>query len=230
MSIIFPDDSGIFFSKKLPKLHPDSWFEPPVIVQAVLAPMNLIQIGAFTGIYGGRLGHCKIGRYCSIAYDVDIASDQHPIDRLSSSMMHYVPNVHGWGDWLKRNNFEYHPPINSFNSNSIVEIGNDVWIGQGVFIKSGVKIGDGAIIGARSVVLDDIPPYSIAVGTPAKEKKMRFDQLTIEKLLELKWWNYNVSSIQALDFSSILSVIEILTSKINNEEITLYNPVRYSDI
>ncbi|BBB47122.1 hypothetical protein Pelsub_P0349 [Pelolinea submarina] len=49
-----------------------------------------------------------------------------------------------------------------------VEVGNDVWIAGNVVIVKGVQIGDGAVIGANSVVTDDVPPYSIAVGTPCK--------------------------------------------------------------
>jgi acetyltransferase-like isoleucine patch superfamily enzyme len=41
-------------------------------------------------------------------------------------------------------------------------------IGIGAIIMPGVTIGEGAVIGAGSVVTKDIPPYSIAVGTPAK--------------------------------------------------------------
>lgn len=42
------------------------------------------------------------------------------------------------------------------------------WIGQNSFIMKGVTIGEGAIIGVNSVVLTDIPPYSIAMGNPAR--------------------------------------------------------------
>lgn len=49
-----------------------------------------------------------------------------------------------------------------------VEIGNDVWLAANVVIVKGVHIGNGAVIGANSVVADDIPPYSIAVGSPCK--------------------------------------------------------------
>lgn len=54
-----------------------------------------------------------------------------------------------------------------------VRIGNDVWIGAHTIILPGVTIGDGAVIGAGSVVTKDIPPYSIAVGNPAKIIKQR---------------------------------------------------------
>ncbi|MDD3003619.1 acetyltransferase [Flavobacterium sp.] len=49
-----------------------------------------------------------------------------------------------------------------------VRIGNNVWIGEFVSILPGVTIGEGSIIGTMSVVNKDIPPNSIAVGSPAK--------------------------------------------------------------
>lgn len=49
-----------------------------------------------------------------------------------------------------------------------VIIGNNVWIGDKVSILSGVTIGDGAIIASNAVVTQDIPPYSVAGGVPAK--------------------------------------------------------------
>lgn len=52
-------------------------------------------------------------------------------------------------------------------------IGNDVWIGANVTILKGVHIGDGAVIGAGSIVVKDIPAYSIAVGNPAQVVKLR---------------------------------------------------------
>jgi acetyltransferase-like isoleucine patch superfamily enzyme len=42
------------------------------------------------------------------------------------------------------------------------------WIGQNSFILKGVTVGEGAIIGVNSVVVTDIPPYSVAMGNPAR--------------------------------------------------------------
>jgi acetyltransferase-like isoleucine patch superfamily enzyme len=49
-----------------------------------------------------------------------------------------------------------------------VEIGEGAWLGQNVFVGQGVRIGRGAVVGANSVVLNDVPDYSVAVGAPAR--------------------------------------------------------------
>lgn len=54
-----------------------------------------------------------------------------------------------------------------------VVIEDDVWLGHNVCVLPGVTIGKGSVIGAGSVVVKSIPPYSIAVGNPAKIIKQR---------------------------------------------------------
>jgi acetyltransferase-like isoleucine patch superfamily enzyme len=59
---------------------------------------------------------------------------------------------------------------------SPVVIEDDVWLGEFVSVLAGVRIGKGAIIGTLSTVTRDIPPYCIAVGSPARViKKFNFD-------------------------------------------------------
>jgi lipopolysaccharide O-acetyltransferase len=53
-----------------------------------------------------------------------------------------------------------------FSSPVVIE--EDVWLGESVSVLAGVRIGKGTIIGALSTVTKDIPPYSIAVGSPAR--------------------------------------------------------------
>lgn len=76
-----------------------------------------------------------------------------------------------------------------------VIIGNDVWIADGVKILSGVHIGDGCVIGSNAVVTKNMPPYSICGGNPAKIIKYRFDEKTIDKLLKIRWWDWDTLHI-----------------------------------
>ena len=75
------------------------------------------------------------------------------------------------------------------NKGDIV-IGNDVWIGYEAVILAGVTIGDGAVIGARAVVTKDVAPYTVVGGVPARSVKKRFSDGTIQRLLELRWWDW----------------------------------------
>ena len=49
-----------------------------------------------------------------------------------------------------------------------ITIEDEVWIGGGAIVLPGVTIGKGSVIGAGAVVTKDIPPYSVAVGSPAR--------------------------------------------------------------
>ncbi|MBV9631624.1 MAG: acyltransferase, partial [Xanthobacteraceae bacterium] len=49
-----------------------------------------------------------------------------------------------------------------------VRVGKYAWIGQNAFIMKGVTVGEGAIIGVNSVVVTDVPPYTVAMGNPAR--------------------------------------------------------------
>ncbi len=55
-------------------------------------------------------------------------------------------------------------------------IEDDVWLGGGVVVLDGVRIGRGAVVGAGAVVTEDLPPYAIAVGVPARVVGSRLDR------------------------------------------------------
>jgi aminocyclitol acetyltransferase len=82
---------------------------------------------------------------------------------------------------------------------SRLSIGNDVWIGANTFINCSrvTTIGDGAIIGSGAVVLEDVPPYAVVVGVPAKIKRYRYPVEMIETLLRVKWWEWSIEEINA---------------------------------
>lgn len=76
-------------------------------------------------------------------------------------------NSHGYVTADELNTAPLQRPITSKGG---ITIGSNVWIGENAAILQNVTIGDGAIIGANAVVTKDVPPYSIAVGNPAKTK------------------------------------------------------------
>ena len=74
-------------------------------------------------------------------------------------------------------------------------IGSDVWIGNSAAIMPGIKIGHGAIIGTNALVTKDVAPYTIVGGNPGKLIRSRFEQKTIDFLLELSWWDWPIEKI-----------------------------------
>jgi len=59
-------------------------------------------------------------------------------------------------------------PWQGFSTKGPTRIGDNVWCGAHVVVTSGVTIGERCVIGANSVVTEDLPPFSIAAGAPAK--------------------------------------------------------------
>ena len=129
-----------------------------------------------------------IGKFCMIASDVKFIMNG--ANHLTDTISTYPFAIFGNG-WEKAMEGKTYP-----NKGDLI-IGNDVWIGHNATIMAGVKIGDGAIIATNATVVKDVEPYSIVGGNPAKEIKKRFDDATIEKLLELQWWNWSIEKITA---------------------------------
>ena len=164
--------------------------ERPCVIQSSVHTELPFSMGAFSASYGGRLRGINIGRYCSISGDVQTGWDDHPSDWVSSSMAGYVEDIHGWAsltgwpDRLVEHRFS--------SLRGLTTIGNDVRIGHGAFLRAGVTVGDGAIVAARSVVLDDVEPYTIVAGCPARVKRLRYTAELTTKMMRLRWWRYNI--------------------------------------
>lgn len=80
-----------------------------------------------------------------------------------------------------------------------IKIGHDVLIGANTFINASTvkSIGNGAVIGAGAVVLEDVPPYAMVAGVPARIKKYRFAQEQIGVLERIQWWNWDDETMRA---------------------------------
>jgi len=131
-------------------------------------------------INGDRL---IIGKFCAIACGAKFlfTSANHTMKSLSTYPFPIF--FEEWG--LDRADI-----TTAWDNKGDIVIGNDVWIGYEAIILSGVTIGDGAIIGARAVVTKDVPPYTVVAGVPAKEIRKRYSPQTIERLCQLKWWDW----------------------------------------
>lgn len=189
------------------KIYPRSKDKETVYLQNVITNPN-ITVGDYT-IYNDFVREPKdfeknnvlyqypvnkdkliIGKFCSIACGAKFIfnSANHTLSSLSTYPFPIF--FEEWGLNVK-------DVATAWDNKGDIVIGNDVWIGYEAVIMAGVTIGDGAIIGTRALVTKDVPPYTIVGGIPSKEIRKRFDENTISKLLQLKWWDWSVEKIAA---------------------------------
>jgi acetyltransferase-like isoleucine patch superfamily enzyme len=117
-----------------------------------------------------------IGKYCSIAAGVQFVFGDHGLTRVSTfpfreRLLHTATNT------------------DAVNRGAIV-VGNDVWLGHRSLIMANVRIGDGAVVAAGAVVTQDVDPYTIVGGVPARALKRRFSDSQIAELLKIRWWDW----------------------------------------
>lgn len=159
----------------------------------LLGPLNIfsqskVSIGSNTTLNGpnfdiyAQINEVTIGKFCSIARNTSFQEYNHKYRRISSYFIQH--NI--FKEKLKED----------IESKGNISVGNDVWIGAGSIILSGTEIGNGCIIAANSVVSGKVPDYSIYGGSPATFIKKRFDEEVIERLNELKWWDWDFNKIK----------------------------------
>ena len=130
-----------------------------------------------------------IGKFCAIARGVKFIMNgaNHKLSGIST----YPFQIFG-GGWEVATPAPGDLP---FKGDTVV--GNDVWIGYEALIMPGVRIGNGAIVSSRSVVVADVPPYSIVGGNPARVIRSRFAPDAVATLESLAWWDWPVETITA---------------------------------
>ncbi|KAA9131671.1 Vat family streptogramin A O-acetyltransferase [Marinihelvus fidelis] len=128
-----------------------------------------------------------IGKFCAIARGVRFIMNgaNHKLSGISTYPFQIFGN--GWEKVTPQ------PGELPYKGDTVV--GNDVWIGYESVIMPGVNIGNGAIVSARSVVVSDVPPYTIVGGNPARPIRQRFDAATVDVLNDMAWWNWPIEKI-----------------------------------
>jgi len=141
--------------------------------------------------------NAAIGKFSNIAAAVRIGPTSHPVERPSLHHFTYRRRMYGFAAEDDERFF-------SHRAVQLAVIGHDTWIGHGAIIMPNVTVGTGSIVGAGAVVTRDVPPYSVAVGTPARVIRRRFT-LDMEAAFErIRWWEWSHGEIaERLDAFSL---------------------------
>ncbi len=152
-----------------------------------------------------HISNAIIGKYTCIGPDVFTVMGKHPTRKFVSIHPAFYSTAKQSGfTYVQETKFQEYAYAEPQNKVSIV-IGNDVWIGAKATILEGLTIGDGAIVAAGAVVTNDVPPYSIVGGVPAKLLGYRFNRDEIDFLSFFQWWGKGEKWIEdhADDFEDI---------------------------
>ncbi len=195
-----------------------------------------VSLGAFSyvnGQYTSSLYNCRVGRYCSIAESAVIGPPEHPGDWFSSHPFAFtrpydLPTFYRVPEFARLAADADAPP-NRYTQAAQTVIGHDVWIGAGAFVKAGVKIGDGAIVAAQAVVTQDVAPYTIVAGVPAKPLRLRFSAPLVERMRDFQWWQYDLAPFKnELNFEQPEASLATLEQLLAQNRLQRIAPETYS--
>jgi acetyltransferase-like isoleucine patch superfamily enzyme len=134
-----------------------------------------------------NLNNCIVGKYTSIGPQLSCVFGKHPTkDYVSTHPAFFSLQKQAGFTYVTEQLFDEYENVNYEGYK--ISIGNDVWIGAEVTLFDGVEIGNGAIVAAGAVVVNNVPPFAIVGGVPARIIKYRFSEEDIDFLLKLKWW------------------------------------------
>jgi len=147
----------------------------------------------------------KIGKFCSIANDVEFTLVQdHSMSTISTYPFENIFDIESVKDF------------NVSHVKSNINIGHDVWIGRGAKIMTGVSISNGAIIGANCQVSKNVPPYAKVIGNPMKIIGYRFNQFEVDLLENLKWWDFDINKLGKCLNELYSGNVELFSSKLRD--------------
>lgn len=125
-----------------------------------VGPAGRVTLGDYALVHGARIicdAEVRIGDHALISWNV-VLMDTYRVPFDAAQRRHELEQVPTRTPRIASADVPAQPII----------IGNNVWIGFDACVLPGVTIGEGSIIGARSVVTQSVPPYTIAAGNPAR--------------------------------------------------------------
>lgn len=146
--------------------------------------INNSELGNHTYLAAGSfINNTSFGKFCSVGAGVKTGLGMHPTsDYISTHPAFYS---------LRKQSGKTFTTEQHFKEEEKISIGHDVWIGANAVILDGVVIGNGAIIAAGAVVTENVKPFEIVGGVPAKHIRFRFTPQEIEAIEKSAWWNQN---------------------------------------
>ena len=137
--------------------------------------VGLYTIGPCDVAPGNLAPGTTVGRYSSIYYTVRTLADDESMSHGSDHKRFPSAAFGRLGDKAA--------------AECRIGIGHDVFMGHNATILSSVEhIGHGAVIGAGAVVQNNVPPYAVVAGNPARVVRFRFSDSVIKDLLASQWW------------------------------------------
>src|SRR5690242_5383336 len=129
-----------------------------------VGPRGRVSLGDYALVHGARIvcdAEVEIGDYALISWNV-VLMDTHRVPFDPAERRRVLGRVPGQAVGRRPRVLAADVPARP------VWIGPNVWIGFDACVLPGVTVGRGSVVGARSVVVDDVPPYTVVAGNPAR--------------------------------------------------------------
>jgi acetyltransferase-like isoleucine patch superfamily enzyme len=167
----------------------------PQLGGALVGPATYAGKNTLVQTYTAR-DQVELGGYCSIADEVRIVlpggrlfDDEGNEVHVAERGNHRADGASSFPIGILVPDVPYPQPPKGLTGERLV-LGDDVWLGYGAMILGGVTVGTGSIVGARAVVVDDVPPYSVVAGVPARVLRKRFEDDVAARLMRVGWWDW----------------------------------------
>jgi len=152
------------------KIGPRSWLYSTYAFRHYRSTRPVgVRIGHDTGVYNGTFfdlgpeGEAEVGDYCTLVGA--ILSTNSRVEIGDYALISHEVVIAGRFAPVPP---DTRPARSADSTDRTVSIGPNVWVGMRAVLCGPLQIGEGAVIGAAAVVTDDVPPFAIVAGNPAR--------------------------------------------------------------